>query len=87
MREIRDKQQVNKYLQRLNYTDDLKKSEIDEIFKRASYLDIEFVEEIGNDNESYDLINVFDSNDELLVTYEDKRMYDYVSILELNEEI
>ena len=44
MREIRDKQQVNKYLQRLNYTDDLKKSEIDEIFKRASYLDIEFVE-------------------------------------------
>lgn len=87
MREIRDKQQVNKYLQRLNYTDDLKKSEIDEIFKRASYLDIEFVEEIGNDNESYDLINVFDDSDELLVTYEDKRMYDYVSVLELSEVI
>ena len=44
-----------------------------------------YVEEIGNDNESYDLINVFDSNDELLVTYEDKRMYDYVKVIYSNE--
>lgn len=87
MNEIRDEQEVEKYLQRLIYTDDLNEIEIAKILKRASYLDVEFVEEIGNDNESYDLINVFDSNDELLVTYEDKRMYDYVSILELNEEI
>lgn len=87
MNEIRDEQEVEKYLQRLIYTDDLNEIEMAKILKRASYLDVEFVEEIGNDNESYDLINVFDSNDELLVTYEDKRMYDYVSILELNEEI
>ncbi len=87
MNGIRDEQEVEKYLQRLIYTDDLNEIEMAKILKRAFYLDVEFVEEIGNDNESYDLINVFDSNDELLVTYEDKRMYDYVSILELNEEI
>lgn len=85
--EIADKKEVEKILQRLNFTDDLKKTELDFVFSNASYLDKEFVEVIGDDRESYDLINVFNDKDELIITYEDKRMYDYVSVLDLNEEI
>lgn len=78
-REIVDRNELDKIIQRLNYTDDLNKRELILTFGLVYYLDIKRVEA---GKESYDLVNVYSKDNDIIIAYYDKCYYDKVKVLE-----